>query len=558
MSNDSVRGPFSQGVIKSKQNKPDSESIKSLAQEPSIEVVKRYISLRIYRAEPFENGTYPVPVEHLEAGQHYRLVLQCGMNKIDADQQEITINGPFKLYLECLVDQGICPFTIPQNQLDFIGPFALKEIHFALPHEDCPSCNVTFKAKFVANETIDGPIPASCHCRVKGNFTPANVQWLATRYIANSVPKNTIVLSAEPTNALLANDPECLLTAWNHYNTPFNQNIPIGNFSINVGKSVNERKSPAEILHNLKLFSRSSIIGSLVQWIITVKTEVEKRGKQLTLVVFDKTHFEIPWELLEIGHQQYLGAIAQVARWLELDEFGIAQLLNIEEYVSEGSVVSYLDHGLEETGEERILLQTFVHSEMSSLEALQDRLGESLQDVGLLYIGSHGSGGIRLFSSLSGSNLQASWLIDHLLPHSGPRPTLFLNACESARILYKREMFIDNFVKNFLLLCASNYIGTIANVNSEEAPKIANHILQLAREDRGIQVVELLRRLRANAVKSWMDAGQNLRGQKETGIRQQLRDMAAAQLLNTFLYVYYGNPLARLHLHPAQDAKENA
>jgi hypothetical protein len=478
---------------------------------------------------------------------------------MDNDQQEVTINGPFKLYLECLVDQGICPFAISQNQLDFVGPFATAiKIPFNLPQEDCPSCNVTFKAKFVADKAIDGPIPASHTIGIKGNFTPENAQWLATRYIAVGVPKNMIVLSAEPTNAPDGNNAECLLTAWNHYNTPFSQNIAISNFSINIGKSIHDRTSPTEILHNLKLFSRSRAMGNLIQWIRTVKMAVEKGRKQLTLVVFDKTHFEIPWELLEIDHQQYLGAIAHVARWLELDDFGIARLLKIEEHVSEGSVISYLDHGLEETGEERTLLQTFMHSEMPSLEALQDRLGESLQDVGLLYIGSHGSGGIHLYSSLRGSTLQASWLIDHLFPHSGPRPILFLNACESARIIYKREMFIDNLVKNFLLLCASNYIGTIANVNSEEAPKIANRILKLAIEDKGIQIVELLRRLRANAVKYWLDTSQNLNGQKEIENRQQLRDKSAAQLLNTFLYVYYGNPLARLRLRPAQDVKEGA
>ena len=566
MSNNPLHHPFFQGIIKNNRSKPIPEPIQQSMPESSAVTVKRYISLKIYQAEPLENGIYPAPVDYLEAGHRYRIVLQCSMDRIDAHQQEVTINGSFKLYLRHEIENGgICPFAIPQEPLHFDHPFTHPlEIPLEVPFDDCPTCNVVFKTEFVSGEDIYGPTVDSRTLKVQGNCTSENAEWLSTHYIGTNVPKNTVVLISETINAS-ADKPskECQIAAWNHYSKEMFSTILNTSQLINMADSMKDGGDPVAILRRLREFSLFSA-GKIMHWIKMVQAEVAKRGKQLALVIFDTTHFEIPWELLEIDYNQYIGAIAQVARWLHLEAWGEPRYLAITDYMCGGSVLSYLDRGLEGTGEERALLQTFLHSEVFSLEELQERLEEPLQDMGLLYIGSHGGDGTHLYTSMlsedaqpPAGSLSASWLVG-MQRQLDPRPILFINACESARILYKRDSRTHTLVKAFLLLCASNYIGTIAKVESREAPRIAKRLLELARGVEGVQIVELLRLLREEAVEHMQEAGRNSDGQQELVYRRQRKRDAAAQLLNTFSYVYYGNPLARLRLRLAGAIEEGA
>jgi hypothetical protein len=567
MSNNPLHHPLFQGIMKSNRSKSAPESIQQPMPEPSVVTVKCYISLKIYQAESLQNGTYPAPVECLEAGQHYRILLQCSMDRIDANQQEVTINGSFRLYLRYkVVNGGICPFAIPQDPLHFEQPFAHPiEIPLLLPQEDCPTCSVIFSTEFVSGENTYGPMANSHTLEVQGNCTPENAAWLATHYLSMGVPKNTLVLTADTINTSSVKPAkECQVTLYNHYSKKglFSTSLNTSQL-INIADSMKGGGDPITILQRLREFSLFSA-GKIMHWIKMVQAEVTKRGKQLALVIFDTTPFEIPWELLEIDYDQYIGAIAQVARWLHLEAWGEPRYLAIADYICGGSVLSYLDRGLEGTGEERTLLQTFLHHEVFSLEELQERLEEPLQDMGLLYIGSHGGDGTHLYTSMLSEDpqpplgsLSASWLVG-MRRQLDPRPILFINACESARILYKRDTRAYTLVKTFLLLCASNYIGTIAKVDSAEAPRIAKRLLELAWEDEGVQIVELLRRLRAETVERKLLAGRNLDGQQEVVDKNQQKRNAAAQLLNIFSYVYYGNPLARLRLRPAQNIQEGA
>jgi hypothetical protein len=566
MSDSSLHHPLVQSIFSGRRKKPAVEASKQQAMEAPIEAIKRYISLKIYRAEPLENGIYPAPVDYLEAGHRYRMILQCGMNRIDAHQQEVTINGSFRLYLKHEIENGgICPFAIPQGALQFDHAFTHPiEIPFELPQDDCPTCKMIISTVFVSGEEVYGPKVDSRTLKIQGNCTPESAEWLSARYIGMSVPKNTIVLSAETSNTSSAQaSRECQVAAWNHYSGGMFSTILNTSQLISIADSMSGGGDPVAILQRLREFSFFAA-GKMMKWIKTVKAEVERRGKQLALVIFDTTHFEIPWELLEIDHGQYVGAIAQVARWLHLEVLGEARYLAITDYICGGSVLSYLDRGLEGTGEERALLQTFLHRELSSLEELQEHLEEPLQDLGLLYIGSHGGDGTHLYASMlsedaqpPAGSLSASWLVG-MRHQLDPRPILFINACESARILYKRDSRAHTLVKAFLLLCASNYIGTIAKVDSKEAPCIARRLLELAWADEGVQIVELLRRLREEAVEHMLQVGRNFDAQKELVYRRQQKRDAAAQLLNTFAYVYYGNPLARLRLRPARAAEEGA
>ncbi len=173
----------------------------------------------------------------------------------------------------------------------------------------------------------------------------------------------------------------------------------------------------------------------------------------------------------------------------------------------------------------------------------------SLLDVGLVYIGSHGKRGTRLYSTIDFLHgaadlddltaLSLAWIPEH----PEPRPLFFVNACESARILYKDEQqkTIYNLVKNILLPCGSSYIGTIANIDSGHAAAIASRIVVLAQKADGVQITELLRQLRSELLQELKEFYQKEASPQEYEAQRKL-------LLSCFLYVYYGNPLARLHL----------
>jgi hypothetical protein len=566
MSNNPLHASFMQRIFASKQNKPVLEPTRPAKTSQQAEV-KRYISLRIYQAEQALGDVDTSPVQYLEAGQRYYIVLQCDETGTDYQQRGVTINRPFKLHLRYSVDNSsTCPFDFPQDSLTFEEPFHHQKIPFELPLENCPSCQVTFSAIFLADGDIISSMTDQQTLSVRGNCTPEDAQWLEARYIDTSVPKNTIVLSARDTDTP---SDVCLVAAWNYYYEKFCESIDM-TFSVNVAEaSIRGLKkkfnSHIDLLRALRAFSRGRI-GNLMRWIKQVKAQVEKREKQLSIVIFDSTYFEIPWELLEISDDDvYIGAVAQVARWLPLSAFGEKHLLKIGEYLCEGSVISYLDQYLPGTIKERELLQVFEHSETPSFDAFKIRLMQPLHNVGLLYIASHGSNGKKLFATpTSGStphadesSLNTSWLLS-LRKQDGARPILFINACESARIIYDKDSYAYNLVKGFLLPCASNYIGTIANVSDVEAPRIARRILELAREQEGAPVAEILRRLRAEAVKMLITARHFSPADKEYTSIEEREKVAAAYVLNTFSYVYYGNPRARLRLHSAQRAREEA
>lgn len=93
----------------------------------------------------------------------------------------------------------------------------------------------------------------------------------------------------------------------------------------------------------------------------------------------------------------------------------------------------------------------------------------------------------------------------------------------------------SSFVDTFLAYGAGGFIGTLARIDIRTASAIAEQILLSAVQPGGVQVAEQLRLLRKAAI-------------------EQMKQKALAQqadyyhVIDTFMYVYYGNPLARLQL----------
>jgi hypothetical protein len=285
----------------------------------------------------------------------------------------------------------------------------------------------------------------------------------------------------------------------------------------------------------------------------------ENCKESIRLIIVDDTNYEIPWEILEYADQKYCGAHIAVVRWSKIQLFEAYSLLKVYEIKSRGSILAYLNDrelGEQQTYAERTILSILQGDLCQFMQELVDVLSimSALTNVGMIYLGCHGNEGIMLGSHPS----DRLTYIDLQIPieHPDPRPIVFVNACDSARI--KKS---DGLLRVFLARYASGYIGTVGQVVSLYASKIAGCILQTAfTQPDGVQVAELLRQLRAEAVKMVTPKVQVRQGGSLDIIaRFEQRELSEEEkylyFLYTFMYVYYGNPLASLKLQAKRNSE---
>jgi len=299
---------------------------------------------------------------------------------------------------------------------------------------------------------------------------------------------------------------------------------------------------PIAIISSIRHFS-STISENLTHWLLALH---KKYPERLCIIIVDNTTLEIPWEMFELDREQYLGAIAMVVRWLPFRRFSHRYTMKVADIPPlTGPVIAYLDSGLgaEETAPEREALQKLMVEYWPSLKKLELRMYQSLEQTGLIYVGCHGQFGtfVRTQARQKRSDQLRSINLEMIYQSDEPRLTVFVNACESARIIQNNDLDPSNFVEGFLTHCAAGYIGTLAEVDINTAADIAKHILEAAMDAEGIQVAEILRRLRSGAVE-----------QLKTAMRlsddEQAKKNQLYNVIDIFMYVYYGSPLARLRL----------
>jgi hypothetical protein len=101
----------------------------------------------------------------------------------------------------------------------------------------------------------------------------------------------------------------------------------------------------------------------------------------------------------------------------------------------------------------------------------------------------------------------------------------------------------SNFADTFLAYCASGFIGTLARVNIQTASLTAKKILLSALRPGGVQIAEKLRQLRQNEMTHLEELKQSESASRDDYYR----------VIDTFMYVYYGNSLVYLQLHEKKD-----
>jgi len=315
---------------------------------------------------------------------------------------------------------------------------------------------------------------------------------------------------------------------------------------IGLGNFVENEMKPILIRNRIRDFS-SRDPGGIISWL---KPLYEKHKENLTLIVLDEPGYEIPWELIELYDDIYLGAIAKIVRWVQVGLYGEQKHLSFSPVKSTGKVLAFFSDEIAHTETENQALSKF-NSFTTDLEHLESKLRNSLADTGLVYIACHG-----IFHydeehrKLIDEGIKAGILTDkgltitpidlqQALPivKSDTPPVFFINACHSARVLSKnKEKDVQQVFYGLPVIIlqrsSNSFVGTVGKVNSACASQIARFIFEeIKKNENGADIVELLRLVREKYVKELIKSP---------------TDETWLNFITAFMYVYYGSPSAQV------------
>ena len=482
-------------------------------------------------------------VQQLQAGETYTLAITGSLNRPGLHTEGITITEGIELHLRCALDiDALLKLDLDDGSFSLSYEEAARfkeEFTISIP-ADFPSCHLILGLSY----TLPDAYPEKLERKVpiKGTRNLEDRQLLEASQIEAGLPEHVVILVINPDSSpSLVPQNTFKLRGWSHWGEQL-EKAATPRAIVSVAEMLDRESDPVAIINSIRYFS-STISEDLTRWLLAL---YKKNPERLCIIIIDNTTLEIPWEMFEIDRGQYLGAITRVVRWLPSRRFSHRYTLKIADASPHsGPVIAYLDSGLgtKETAPEREALQKLIVDYYPSLQKLEHRICQSLDQIGLIYVGCHGQLGAILHAGArqKRSDQLRSINLEMIYQSDEPHITVFVNACESARIIQNNDLDPSNFVEGFLTHCAAGYIGTLAEVDVITAADIAKRILEAAMDAEGIQVAEILRRLRSEAVE-----------QLKTAMRlsddEQAKKNQLYNVIDIFMYVYYGSPLARLHL----------
>jgi hypothetical protein len=382
---------------------------------------------------------------------------------------------------------------------------------------------------------------------VEGNFNLVNQKLVeAVKILPNAtLPDYVAILHVE------APQPDKLrLHGWNRLVRPLNLVVLKPEIKIGLAEFVEKKVDPDQVRGIIDSVSRHTE-PALLKWFqnLLELCDDKQSDKRLCIIIADHTEAEIPWEMIKIRHGEHLGAVCRVSRWipLRIDKESWWQL-EVKEEEHSGDVIAYLDHDeVNYSDVEKDALDQFANMVCQNTVELKRQLSQSLGQVGLVYIGCHGIFTYSKKHEIAVGSLEnpkgriSPALLEDLKRQEGKRPVLFINACHSARLMLdvpglSAERVLYGLPEVMMAKLASGYIGTLGPVGSRDAARIAENLLESAREVE-VTPAEWLREIRAKAVKELS---------QENTLENQLT------FIYSFMYVYYGNPLAQLKLTRAE------
>ena len=483
-------------------------------------------------------------VQRLQAGETYTLIITGSLNRSSQHTEGIIITDGIKLHLRCVLDVD-APLKLDPDGESFSLSYEeaahfKEEFTISIPAK-FPFCHLILGLSYALpgaylEELGERRVP------IKGIYNPEDRKLLEASQIEAGLPEHVVILVVNPdSSSSLVPQNTFKLRGWSHWGEQLEETAR-PRAIVNISEMLKNESDPLAIISSIRLFS-GTISENLTRWLLALS---KKYPERLCIIIVDNTTLEIPWEMFELDREQYLGATAMVVRWLPFRRFSHRYTMKVADIPPHtGPVIAYLDSGLgtKETAPEREALQKLMVEYWPSLKKLELRMYQSLEQFGLIYVGCHGQFGTLVHTQArqKRSDQLRSINLEMIYQSDEPHLTVFVNACESARIIQNNDLDPSNFVEGFLTHCAAGYIGTLAEVDVSTAAVIAKHILEVAMDAEGIQVAEILRRLRSGAVEQ-LKTAMGLSGDEQAKKKQLYN------VIDIFMYVYYGNPLARLCL----------
>ena len=306
----------------------------------------------------------------------------------------------------------------------------------------------------------------------------------------------------------------------------------------------------------MRMFSQKNSQAKKIRgWLLKLQ---EKQHNFSYLIINDRTTFEIPWEMLELKKNDYLGASLVTVRWQDItnpeDLDDVNGLINLEVVEKKccGKIVAYLNtQDLPSVEQEKEILEVFNPTIYDNVRNFFDDLDQVNSEVSLVFIASHGFFDKDLSQSKLGEEderqrISVYDLYKYDFNFFKKGSIVFMNACNSGRLQQNDTLKINDtnpttgreypigFSTFFLEKGAEGVIGTLCEVHDEYAAKISRNFFQEYQKYPHLSVATILKNLRQKAANEYQ-------GQKSNDENTYL-------FIFTFMYIYYGNPMAKLEL----------
>ncbi|MCL2934980.1 MAG: CHAT domain-containing protein [Trichodesmium sp. MAG_R03] len=332
--------------------------------------------------------------------------------------------------------------------------------------------------------------------------------------------------------------------------------IPAPEISFDKIINANIEETPGK----MRMFSQKNSQAKKIRgWLLKLQEKLQERQHNLSyLIINDRTTFEIPWEMLELKNNDYLGASLVTVRWQDItnpeDLDDVNGLINLEVVEKKccGKIVAYLNtKDLPSVEQEKEILEVFNPTIYHNVRNFFDDLDQVNSEVSLVFIASHGFFKQNLSESKLGEEDETQQisvydLYEYDFNFFKKGSIVFMNACNSGRLQQNDTLkIIDTnptigqeypigFSTFFLEKGAEGVIGTLCKVNDEYAAKISHNFFQEYQKSPHLSVATILKNLRQKAANEYQ-------GQKSNYENKYL-------FIFTFMYIYYGNPMAKLEL----------
>ena len=315
-------------------------------------------------------------------------------------------------------------------------------------------------------------------------------------------------------------------------------------FAQNAESVADDADLEESVDHFFNYANRDRALNEIRQWLASLPRHKDSENEdQVVVIITDLTDSNLPWELLELRQDQYLGAVAQVTRQLPTQP----RAPHYQDMYHRGAGLAFVASERTHAAQNRNALRGVDVQLFVAFDAFKEHLLEvGVDGAALVYLDSddaftypprrRGAAGQDAPEARPANGPMTVFNLERVRISGGGRP-LFVASARHSAILLRDASGLLGYPEVLLRRCAGGYIGTLGPVNADVANDLCEHLVNAIRiHDRGFHAAEFLRRWRAKAAKAYSDPKPS-----PPEIRRRIR----RAFMCAFTYVYYGDPLAR-------------